>query len=75
MPFGEIVVGSPGSGKSTYCCVFSAINRQISLVNLDPANDNIPYLCAVDIASLVTLQEVMAEQGLGPNGMMLYCME
>ena len=75
MPFGEIVVGSPGSGKSTYCYVFTAINRPISIVNLDPENDNIPYLCAVDIASLVTLQEVMAEHGLGPNGGILYFME
>jgi GTPase SAR1 family protein len=79
MPFGEIVVGSPGSGKSTYCYgkhqLFSALNRPISIVNLDPANDNIPYPCAVDIASLVTLQDVMVEHGLGPNGGMLYCME
>ena len=79
MPFGEIVVGFPGSGKSTYCYgkhqLFSAINRPISIVNLDPANDNIPYICAVDICSLVTLQEVTAEHGLGPNGGMLYCME
>jgi len=79
MPFGEIVVGSPGSGKSTYCYgkhqLFSALNRPISIVNLDPANDNIPYPCAVDIAALVTLQDVMAEHGLGPNGGMLYCME
>jgi len=79
MPFGEIVVGSPGSGKSTYCYgkhqLFSALNRPISIVNLDPANDNIPYPCAIDIASLITLQDVMSEHGLGPNGGMLYCME
>ncbi|KAH9958195.1 cytoplasmic protein [Russula dissimulans] len=79
MPFGEIVVGSPGSGKSTYCHgkyqLFAALNRPISIVNLDPANDNIPYPCAIDIASLVTLQDVMSEHGLGPNGGMLYCME
>ena len=79
MPFGEIVVGSPGSGKSTYCYgkhqLFSALNRPISIVNLDPANDNIPYPCAVDIASLITLQDAMKVHGLGPNGGMLYCME
>ena len=79
MPFGEIVVGSPGSGKSTYCYgkhqLFTALNRPISIVNLDPANDNIPYPCAIDIASLITLQDAMTEHGLGPNGGMLYCME
>lgn len=79
MPFGEIVVGSPGSGKSTYCYgkqqLLTALNRPISIVNLDPANDNISYPCAIDIASLITLQEVMDTYGLGPNGGMLYCME
>lgn len=79
MPFGEIVVGSPGSGKSTYCYgkhqLLTALNRPISVVNLDPANDNIPYPCAIDIASLITLQDVMDTYGLGPNGGMLYCIE
>jgi GTPase SAR1 family protein len=79
MPFGEIVVGSPGSGKSTYCYgkhqLFTALNRPISIVNLDPANDNIPYPCAIDIASLITLQDAMSTHELGPNGGMLYCME
>jgi len=79
MPFGEIVVGSPGSGKSTYCYgkhqLFAALNRPISIVNLDPANDNIPCPCAIDIASLITLQDAMSTHGLGPNGGMLYCME
>ena len=79
MPFGEIVVGSPGSGKSTYCYgkhqLLTALSRPISIVNLDPANDNIPYPCAIDIASLITLQDVMDTYGLGPNGGMLYCME
>ncbi|KAK7685055.1 hypothetical protein QCA50_011892 [Cerrena zonata] len=79
MPFGEIVCGSPGSGKSTYCYgkyqLFNALNRPITVVNLDPANDSIPYPCAIDVSSLITLQDAMDEHGLGPNGAMLYCME
>lgn len=79
MPFGEIVIGSPGSGKSTYAYgkhqLFTALERPISIVNLDPANDNIPYPCAIDISQLITLDDVMEEHGLGPNGGMLYCME
>ncbi|KAJ3768385.1 hypothetical protein FB446DRAFT_751797 [Lentinula raphanica] len=79
MPFGEIVCGSPGSGKSTYCYgkhqLFNALQRPIHIVNLDPANDNIPYPCSIDISELITLQEVMDEHGLGPNGGVLYCME
>ncbi|KAL1682529.1 hypothetical protein EV122DRAFT_203543 [Schizophyllum commune] len=79
MPFGEVVCGSPGSGKSTYCYgkhqLFTALKRPISIVNLDPANETIPYPCAIDISSLITLQDVMDEHGLGPNGGLLYCME
>jgi GPN-loop GTPase len=79
MPFGEIVVGPPGSGKSTYAFgkhqLFNALKRPICVVNLDPANDNIPYPCMISISSLITLQEVMDTHGLGPNGGMLYCME
>lgn len=79
MPFGEVVIGSPGSGKSTYAFgkhqLFTAIQRPISIVNLDPANDALPYPCALDIASLITLEDAMQEHGLGPNGAMLYCME
>jgi GTPase SAR1 family protein len=79
MPFGEIVCGAPGSGKSTYCYgkhqLFTALGRPIFVVNLDPANDSLPYPCAIDISSLITLEEVMERYGLGPNGGMLYCME
>ena len=79
MAFGEVVCGSPGSGKSTYCYgkhqLFTALNRPIAIVNLDPANENIPYPCAIDISSLIRLEDVMEEYGLGPNGGMLYCME
>lgn len=79
MPFGEIVCGSPGSGKSTYCYgkyqLFNAIDRPICIVNLDPANDAIPYPCAIDVSELITLKDVMKEYGLGPNGGMLYCVE
>ncbi|KAB5595052.1 Cytoplasmic protein [Ceratobasidium theobromae] len=79
MPFGEVVIGSPGSGKSTYAFgkqqLLTALKRPIAIVNLDPANDLVPYKCDVDIASLISLQDAMEEYGLGPNGGMLYCME
>ena len=44
-------------------------------MNLDPANESLPYPCAIDVSSLITLHDVMDEHGLGPNGAMLYCME
>lgn len=79
MPFGEVVIGAPGAGKSTYAYgkhqLFTALERPIAIVNMDPANDDLPYPCDVSIASLITLQDVMNEFGLGPNGGMLYCLE
>ena len=72
MPFGQLVVGPPGSGKSTYCNgmqqYLSALGRKVAVINLDPANDAVPYDCAVDIMDLVSLEAVMRETKLGPNG-------
>lgn len=45
------------------------------LVNLDPANENIPYDCDLDVRDLLNLEDVMRQHGLGPNGALLYCME
>lgn len=53
----------------------SAIGRECSVVNLDPANDKTNYPCALDIRDLVTLEEIMAEDQLGPNGGILYAFE
>lgn len=45
------------------------------MVNLDPANDKTSYPCALDVRDLITLEEIMAEDTLGPNGGVLYAME
>jgi GPN-loop GTPase len=52
-----------------------AIGRECSVVNLDPANDRTNYPCALDIRNLVTLEEIMADDSLGPNGGVLYAFE
>jgi len=44
-------------------------------VNLDPANDSLPYNCSIDISDLITLSDVMDLLNLGPNGSLVYCME
>ncbi|PLB47519.1 hypothetical protein P170DRAFT_409636 [Aspergillus steynii IBT 23096] len=79
MPFAQLVIGPPGAGKSTYCNgmhqFLGAIGRKCSIVNLDPANDKTSYPCALDVRDLVTLEEVMSEDHLGPNGGILYAME
>ncbi|KAL8911179.1 MAG: hypothetical protein Q9172_007715 [Xanthocarpia lactea] len=79
MSFAQIVIGPPGSGKSTYCDgmqqFMSAIGRKCSVVNLDPANDHTSYPCALDIRDLVPLEQIMADEELGPNGGVLYALE
>jgi hypothetical protein len=52
-----------------------AIGRKCSVVNLDPANDRTSYPCALDVRDLVTLEEIMDEHKLGPNGATLYALE
>ena len=53
----------------------SAIGRKCSVVNLDPANDQTSYPCAIDVRNLVKLEDIMREDGLGPNGGVLYALE
>lgn len=78
-PYGQIVIGPPGAGKSTYCNgmnqFLNSIGRNSLIVNLDPANDRLPYDCTLDIRDFITLEEVMDDQQLGPNGGLIQCME
>ncbi|XP_013414423.1 GPN-loop GTPase 2 [Lingula anatina] len=77
--FGQVVIGPPGSGKTTYCAAMqeflTAMGRKVAVINLDPANDILPYKCQVNIAELITLSDVMDSLKLGPNGGLIYCME
>ncbi|KAK2844358.1 hypothetical protein Q5P01_011017 [Channa striata] len=77
--FGQVVIGPPGSGKTTYCRgmqeFLTHLGRKVVVVNMDPANEGLPYSCAVDVSELVTLNDVMEGLRLGPNGGLLYCME
>ncbi|KAF1524499.1 GPN-loop GTPase 2, partial [Eudyptula minor] len=79
LAFGQVVIGPPGSGKTTYCHgmqeFMGRVGRKVTVVNLDPANEAMPYQCAVDIAELITLPDVMENLKLGPNGGLIYCME
>lgn len=81
MPFGQIVLGPPGSGKTTYCDgmqqMCKALHRKQIVVNLDPANemDNLPYETNVDIRNLICLESAMEDHKLGPNGALVFCME
>uniref|UniRef100_A0A0N4ZWV0 GPN-loop GTPase 2 n=1 Tax=Parastrongyloides trichosuri TaxID=131310 RepID=A0A0N4ZWV0_PARTI len=77
--YGQLVIGAPGAGKSTYCNalteIFTALKRPYKVINLDPANDILPFDADVDINELITVQQVMKEKNLGPNGALVYCIK
>uniref|UniRef100_A0A1D1YD78 GPN-loop GTPase 3 n=1 Tax=Anthurium amnicola TaxID=1678845 RepID=A0A1D1YD78_9ARAE len=79
MGFAQLVIGPAGSGKSTYCSSLyqhcETMRRTIHIVNLDPAAESFDYPVAMDIRELISLDDVMEELGLGPNGGLIYCME
>ena len=79
MAFAQVVIGPPGAGKTTYCSgmkeFLTTLGRKVAVVNLDPANDILPYEPAVDISDLITASDVMDKLKLGPNGGLVYCME
>mmetsp|Transcript_27978 Transcript_27978/g.37349 ORF Transcript_27978/g.37349 Transcript_27978/m.37349 type:complete len:278 (+) Transcript_27978:116-949(+) len=49
--------------------------RNVHVANLDPAAENFKYDVAFDIRDLISVDDVMEELGLGPNGSLIYCME
>ncbi|XP_051171634.1 GPN-loop GTPase 2 [Leptopilina boulardi] len=77
--FGQLVIGPPGSGKTTYCNAMGkfleSLGRKVAIINIDPANENMEYTPTIDIANLIKLEEVMKIHKLGPNGALIYCME
>jgi len=77
--YGQVVIGPPGSGKTTYCQamhqLLNDLGRPTALINIDPANENVPYEADVDVAELIQLEDVMRAYKLGPNGGLVYCME
>ncbi|KAL3805992.1 hypothetical protein ACHAW5_002349 [Stephanodiscus triporus] len=107
--YGQIIIGAPGAGKTTYCDgmqqYLKLLGRECHVVNLDPANEvppstgddgdggddaaatavprgegrgnsQLPYETILDVCEdVISLDSVMSELNLGPNGGLLYCME
>jgi GTPase SAR1 family protein len=55
MRFGQVVVGPPGSGKTSYCLAMrqylNAAGRPTAVINLDPANEQAPGLLSIVLAA------------------------
>ncbi|KAL2003939.1 hypothetical protein VTN02DRAFT_1458 [Thermoascus thermophilus] len=77
--FGVLVMGPAGAGKTTFCSALiqhlQNTRRSCFYVNLDPAAETFSYEPDLDIRELITLEDVMEELGLGPNGGLIYCFE
>ncbi|XP_028318730.1 GPN-loop GTPase 3 [Gouania willdenowi] len=79
--YAQLVMGPAGSGKSTYCSTIvqhsETINRNVQVVNLDPAAEHFDYPVTADIRELIQVDDVMEDDSLrfGPNGGLVFCME
>lgn len=75
----QLVMGPAGSGKSTYCDLIlrhcENTGRTVHVVNLDPAAESFKYPVSADIRDLISVDDVMEDLGLGPNGALVFCME
>ena len=74
-----LVLGPAGSGKSTFSDLVrqhvETMKRRVHVVNLDPAAEHFTNLPPPTSATLISLEDVMEEMNLGPNGALIYCME
>lgn len=71
--------GPAGAGKSTFCTGLiqhlQNNKRPCFYVNLDPAAEDFAFEPDLDIKDLISLEDVMEEMSLGPNGGLIYCFE
>ena len=75
-----IVLGTAGSGKTTFTANFSSwLSAKIPLsvcpINLDPGASSLPYDPSYDVRELVSVDRLMEEEHLGPNGAMVRAAE
>ena len=72
-------MGPAGAGKTTFCTALishlRANKRSCYYINLDPAADDFAYEPDIDIKDLISLDDVMEELHLGPNGGLIKCFE
>ncbi|KAI7457973.1 hypothetical protein D0860_04890 [Hortaea werneckii] len=77
--YGTIIMGPAGAGKTTFCSALIQHlrnnKRSCFYINLDPAAEEFVYEPDIDIRELITLEDVMEELHLGPNGGLIYCFE
>ncbi|KAG9394881.1 ATP-binding family protein [Carpediemonas membranifera] len=80
MKFAQLVIGTAGAGKSTYCSnmleYMASLKRTVHVMNLDPAADALQYDPSIDVRDVITVSQVMEDRPeLGPNGALVLAME
>lgn len=77
--YGTIIMGPAGAGKTTFSSALIQHlrnnRRSCFYINLDPAAEDFVYEPDIDIKELISLEDVMEELHLGPNGGLIYCFE
>ncbi|KAI9696857.1 MAG: ATP binding protein [Bogoriella megaspora] len=77
--FGCLIMGPAGAGKTTFCSALiqhlQNSRRSCYYINLDPAAEDFTHTPDIDIKDLISLEDVMEEMSLGPNGGLIYCFE
>ncbi|MDI9643914.1 MAG: ATP/GTP-binding protein [Candidatus Verstraetearchaeota archaeon] len=73
------VIGPAGSGKSSLVRAFGdwidSIGLKVVRINLDPGAESLGYDADFDVCDLVTVNELMKREGLGPNGALIRAAE
>jgi len=66
------IIGTAGSGKSLLTSSFSQWLRieeqNVAILNMDPGAVNLSYSPDVDVRDYISINAIMEEYGLGPNG-------
>lgn len=75
-----IFLGPAGSGKTTLVKAFSEWlkkneEKSIACINLDPGVEELPYKPDFDIREFFTIEIIMKEEKLGPNGALVRALE
>lgn len=73
------ILGPAGSGKSlltgNFASYLAGEGYRVRLVNLDPGVLELTYKADFDVRRNFTVESIMREEGLGPNGAILEAME
>jgi hypothetical protein len=74
-----MILGPAGCGKSLLTEKFGAYLEKegysVKYVNLDPGCSSVSYECSLDVREIVTVEEIMRREKMGPNSAMIRVME